>query len=143
MYKNILRLNYQGFMNYCVYKEKNILKFEMNISRTGIEEFTGTRINDELKSILIHNFRGIAIIESDKVYRYNANLIQDYGEGLADRNLKYRILEISKCNFVSYLKNKIESKVLMKIYFVKIKRIIKKTYINFGNILFIYYCNKR
>lgn len=144
MYNQVLRINYESFLKYKRIKKFNNVKFQINDSRTEVVESERNLVNDELDEALIKNYRGFIVIESDLVYWYDANMLQDFGDDLLDRNLRYKIFNIYKVNVLKYLKNKLLCKLKLKIYWWKINKIIKKSYFIFPSpsVIYIYSKNK-
>ena len=88
IYKNINKFNY--------------IKFQINNSKTEIVESERSLVNDELDTELVRNYRGLIAIESDLVYWYEANMYQDFGDDLLDRNINYKIFHMHKVNVLKY-----------------------------------------
>lgn len=135
MYFSDLRINYNAFLNYKEINKSNELKFEMNNSKTEIILSEEHIINEELDDLLKPNYRGYIIIQSDEVYKYNANMIQYYGDNILDRNLLYKIYNIYRVNYFQKIYNKLTSKQKLKNNINKLKKIYINNYIDFSDIL--------
>ena len=135
MYFSDLRINYNAFLSYKKVNKSNKLKFEINNSKTEIILSEQHFINNELDGILTPNYRGYIIIQSDDVYKYNANMIQYYGDNILDRNLIYKIYNIYKVNSLKTAYNRLSSKLKLKKNIKKLIKICKNNYINFYDII--------
>lgn len=138
MYHSVLRINYQAFLNYKKINSFNYIKFQMNDNKTDVIIKEKKFIDDELDSLLVNNHRGFVAIESDNVYKYNANMCQDFGDEILDRYIKYKNFSIYRVSFIGYLKNKFISKIQMHLNFRKIKKIIKKSLYYFNECYIMY-----
>ena len=116
----------------------NYIKFQINDSKTEIIVKESKITNQELNSLLIKNPRGLLIIESNKVYKYNANMCQDFEGEILDRYTKYKFYNIYQVNFITYFKNLLYSKMIMILNLKKIKKIVKKSLYNFDNHFLLY-----
>ena len=143
MYSRILRINYDSFLNYKNINKFNYIKFQINNSKTEIVESERRLVNDELDTELVRNNRGLIAIESDLVYWYEANMYQDFGDDLSDRNINYKIFHMHKVNVLKYLKNIFLCNLKLKIYWRKINKIIRKSYYVFPSSPVIYIYNER
>ena len=143
MYSRVLRINYESFLKYKNIHKYNIIKFQINKFKTEIVESERSLVNDELDAALVRNYRGLIAIESEKVFWYEANMYQDFGDGLLDRNINYKIFHMHKVNVLKYLKNKLLCNLKLKIYWRKINKIIKNSYYIFPPSSVIYIYNKR
>ena len=138
MYFNDLRINYNAFLNYKKINKNNKFKFEINSSRTEVVLSESQLVNKELEKLLMPNHRGYVIIQSDDVYKYNANMIQYYGDNILDRNLNYKIFNIYQVNTIKTLYNKLTSRLKLKRNIKKLISIYKKNYyVDFLNIFII------
>ena len=143
MYSRVLRINYDSFLNYKNINKFNYIKFQINNSKTEIVESERSLVNDELDTELVRNYRGLIAIESDLVYWYEANMYQDFGDDLLDRNINYKIFHMHKVNVLKYLKNRFLCNLKLKIYWKKINKIIRKSYYVFPSSSVIYIYNER
>ena len=138
MYFSDLRINYNAFLNYKKINKNNKLKFEIHSSRTEVALSESQLVNKELEELLMPNHRGYVIIQSDDVYKYNANMIQYYGNNILDRNLNYKIFNIYQVNTIKTLYNKLTSRLKLKRNIKKLISIYKKNYyVDFLNIFII------
>ena len=135
MYFSDLRINYNAFLNYKNVNQSNMLKFEMNNFKTEVVLTEAHFIDKGLEDLLMPNYRGYIIIQSDDVYKYNANMIQNYGDNILDRNLIYKIYNIYKVNSLKTAYNRLSSKLKLKKNIKKLIKICKNNYINFYDII--------
>lgn len=138
MYHSVLRVNYQSFLNYKKINHYNYIKYQTNDNKTDIIVKEKKFIDNKLDSILVSNHRGFIVIESSDVYKYNANMYQDFGDDILDRCIKYKIFNIYRVSFIGYLKNIFISKIQMYLNFRKIKKIIKKSLYSFDDYYIMY-----
>lgn len=135
MYFRDLKINYNAFLNYKKVKKSNILKFEMDNSKRGIILSEKYLINNELNNLLTPNYRGYIIIQSDDVYKYNANMIQFFGDTILDRDLVYKLYNVYEENFFKSIYNKFISKLILNANLKKLWKIYIKNYILFNNLI--------